>query len=62
MINLNYNAKQEDIKKLIKHWKLLKLTILGRLTVIKSPIIPKMNHIIFTLPNPSKDCFFFRKL
>lgn len=55
MINLNYNVKLDDIKKLIKQWKLRKLTILGRLTVIKSLIIPKMNHLVLTLPNPSKD-------
>lgn len=50
MINLKYNVKQDNIKKkLIKQLKLRKLTILGRLTVIKSLIIPKMNHLILTL-------------
>lgn len=41
MINLNYNAKLEDIKKPIKQWKLRELTLSGRLTVIKSLVIQK---------------------
>ena len=31
------------------------LTPKGRPTVIKTLIIPKMNHLILTLPNPDKD-------
>lgn len=39
MINSNYNAKVEELKKeLIKQWKLGKITILGRLTVINHQI------------------------
>ena len=33
------------------------LTPIGRLTVIKTLIIPKMNNLILTLPNPDKDFF-----
>ena len=33
------------------------LTTIGRLTVIKTLKIPKMKHLILTLPNPDKDFF-----
>lgn len=55
MINLNYNVKLDNIKKLIKQWNLCKLIILGRLIVIKFFIILKMNYLIFILLNLSKD-------
>ena len=32
-----------------------KLTPIGRLTVIKTLIIPKLNHLILTLPNPKPE-------
>lgn len=56
MLNLNYNAKQLEVeKKRIKQRKLRKLTILEGSTVTKSLITSKMNHLILTLRNPSKD-------
>lgn len=52
MIDLNYYNKMEQIVKLIKQWKNRKLTPLGKLSIIKTLFIPKMNHLILTLPNP----------
>lgn len=52
MMDLNYNNKMEQIVKLIKQWKNRKLTPLGKLSIIKTLFIPKMNHLILTLPNP----------
>lgn len=37
----------------MKQWKLRKLTIFGRFTIIKS-LIPKIKHLILLLPNESK--------
>lgn len=37
----------------MKQWKLRNPTAMGKLTVIKTMIIPKLNHLIQTLPNPS---------
>ena len=30
------------------------LTVLGRITVVKSLLIPKFNHLILSIPNPTK--------
>ena len=53
--DLNYLPKLLEIRKIINQWKLRKLTPIGRITVIKTLIIPKLNHLILTLPNPSND-------
>ena len=60
MSDLNYNTRLTDIKNTLCQWRRRMLTPIGRLTVIKTLIIPKMNHLIPTLPNPDKD--FFKKL
>ena len=42
-----------EVTRLIKQWKLRNLTTVGRLIVIKTLIIPKLNHLILTIPKPS---------
>jgi hypothetical protein len=37
------------------HWKSRSLTPIGRLTVIKTLLIPKLNHLILTIPNPEDE-------
>ena len=36
-------------------WNSRSLTPFGRLTVIKTLLIPKVNHLILALPNPSEE-------
>ena len=55
MIDLNYKTKLDEIKKIIIQWNSRSLTPLGRLTVIKTLLIPKVNHLILALPNPSEE-------
>lgn len=55
MEDLNYLPKLSEIRKLINQWKSRKLTPIGRITVIKTLLIPKLNNLILTLPNPSTD-------
>lgn len=52
MIELNYTPKLADINMLINQWRCRKLTSIGRLEIIKSLILPKLNHLILSLPNP----------
>ena len=67
MIDLNYSPKLNEIKKILNQWKRRKLTPIGKVTVIKTLIVPKLNHLILTLPNPSleiiklfeKEIYFF---
>lgn len=52
MSQLNYILKLLEINKIMNQWKHRKLTPIGRLKIIKSLIIPKLNHLILSLPNP----------
>ena len=45
MLELNYMKKLEDIRKIINKWSMRKLSPIGRLTIIKTLIIPKLNHL-----------------
>jgi hypothetical protein len=60
MTEINYTPKLSDIQKLIEQWKRRKLTPLGRLSIIKSLLIPKINHLILTIPNPGQE--YFKKI
>lgn len=44
MVELNYLPKLIEIRKLLKQWKVRRMTPIGRLTVLKTLIIPKLNH------------------
>ena len=55
MLDLNYNTRQIDDKNTLYQWRRRILTLITRPTVIKTLIIPKLNHLILTLPNPDKD-------
>ena len=54
MIDLNFKAKILEIKELIKIWNKRYLTPLGKITVIKTFLLAKLNHLFLTLPNPGK--------
>lgn len=49
MVELNFLPKLIEIKKLLTHWKVRRMTSIGRLTVLKTLIIPKINHLILAL-------------
>ena len=53
MLDLNFNEKIEKIKNSIQCWKRRKLTILGRITVVKSLLLPMLTHLFVSLPNPT---------
>lgn len=53
MVELNYLPKPIEIRKLLKQWKVRRMTPIGRLTVLKTLIIPKLNHLILALPMPN---------
>jgi len=39
----------------MRHWSKRNLTVLGRITIVKSLLIPKFNHLVLSIPNPSID-------
>ena len=57
MVDLNYNSKLVDINKMLQQWKYRKFTQVGRQTIVKFLIIPKLNHVIISLPNPNQEYF-----
>ena len=49
--SLNYDHQIPKVFSLIEQWKRRKLTPIGRITVVKSITIPKLNHLFISLPN-----------
>ena len=54
-IELNYQEKLSQIEKELKQWSKRILTPLGRITILKTLIISKLNHLFISLPNPSDE-------
>ena len=55
MIYLNFQDKIREIKNLLLQWSKRMLTPLGRITVIKSLAMAKINHLLLALPNPPQN-------
>jgi len=53
MIALNYNPTMSKIKVLLNVWKQRSLTPIGKITVIKTLLVPKFNHLFMSLPSPT---------
>ena len=50
---INYSEKIKQIKSSIKMWKRRYLTPLGKITVIKTLLVPTLNHLFISIPNPN---------
>jgi hypothetical protein len=67
MTNLNYMEQIKKIEMEMKLWSSRILTPLGRNTILKSLLLPKLNHLFASLPDPpesmikelQKSCFKF---
>ena len=58
----NHKTKLEEMKKIILKWNYSRsLNAIGRLTVIKTLPVPKVNiiNLILALPNPSEEVIRF---
>ena len=51
---VNYNLKLENIKRIIYAWEHRKLTLMGKVIVLKSHILSQLIYLLSILPNPSK--------
>ena len=54
IIICNVDSIIKQIQNVIKLWSLRKLTVLGRVTIIKTLIILKRTHLFISIPNPPK--------
>ena len=52
-MQVNYDIAINSIRKEINSWKYRFLSIFGKITVIKTLCIPKLNHVVAVVPNPS---------
>ena len=52
---INYKEKLGKIKNLIQLWKRRYLSPLGKITVIKTLLLPILNHLFISLPNPMEN-------
>ena len=55
MIELNYLPAINNLEKLLNLWSHRYLTPIGKITVIKSLALSKLNHLFLSLPSPGKD-------
>jgi hypothetical protein len=52
LIKLNYDEKKVKIKNIIQSWSKRSLTLFGKVTIIKSLIVPQLTYLLSVLPNP----------
>ena len=53
IVGINYQGKLEEIKKAISKWNKRQLTPIGKVTVIKTLLAPKLIYLLTNLPDPS---------
>jgi hypothetical protein len=54
LIKLNYDEKKVKIKNIIQSWSKRSLTLFGKVTIIKSLIVPQLTYLLSVLPNPGQ--------
>ena len=55
MVKINFEPKLMEIEALLKEYQKRKLSLLGKVTVIKALAIPKLVHLFSVLPSPPQD-------
>ena len=56
---LNFNLQLPKIYSLIQRWNCRILTPIGKVTVAKTLILPKLNHLFISLPTPNLIFIYF---
>jgi hypothetical protein len=59
MPDLNFRKEIIDVSKILKSWQHRKLTLLGKVTVIKTLALPKPIYLLTSLPNLKQSLFNF---
>ena len=55
MVKINFEPKIQSIKNSIAFWNRRKLTTFGKITVVKSILVPTLTHLFLGLPSPTKE-------
>ena len=53
---LNFDVKMKEARGLLKVWSCRNLTLLGKITVLKSLVLPKFVYLFSNLPDPPSSC------
>lgn len=59
IVDISFGIQIPKIIAPMEQWKRRILTPIGRVTVIKSLLIPKLNHLFILLPTPKKEIVSF---
>ena len=62
LIKLNYDEKKLKIKNIIQSWSKRSLTLFGKVTIIKSLIVPQLTYLLSVLPNPGQDYMYLKDI
>ena len=62
MINLNYRPVLDNIDNTLKKWSKQYLTPFGKITILKTLVIAKLNHLFLSIPIASPDENMLRNL
>ena len=54
---INYGIKLQHIKKIVYAWEHRKLTLMGKIVIVKSLILSQLIYLLSVLPNPPEDYF-----
>jgi hypothetical protein len=57
LVKLNFEKKKQKIKDIVHSWSKRSLTLFGKVTIIKSLIIPQITYLLSILPNPEISYF-----
>ena len=52
---LNFTDRLNDIQNSILMWNKRNLTVLGKITVVKTILLSKLTHLLISLPSPNKE-------
>ena len=55
MVDLNFELVASEIETIVNRWKNRYLTPLGKITVIKTLLLPKLTHLFMSIPSPNAD-------
>ena len=54
-VDLNFELVASEIETIVNRWKNRYLTPLGKVTVIKTLLLPKLTHLFMSIPSPNVD-------
>ena len=55
--SIKFEGKISEIRKILNNWGRRQITPRGKITVVKTLVLPKLTHLFVNLPDPSGDFF-----